>query len=107
MVPLFEHHGGRLGMLDVGGCLLVRLAGSGILRAHEPLLEASIEMAGKLAPGQQSGHVDAGTVVRHRAARIGSPSSGLPHVRLGGQDAAFPRQIAGRVAVAGWGAMDA
>jgi hypothetical protein len=85
----------------------IRLASSGILRALEPLLEASIEMAGKLAPGQQSGHVNAGTVVRRQAAMIGSPSSGLPHVRLGGQGAGFPRRIAGRVAMAGWGAMDA
>jgi len=31
----------------VGGCLLAKLASSGVLRAGEPVLEASMEMAGK------------------------------------------------------------
>ena len=33
-------------MLGAGGCLLAKLASSGVLRADEPLVEASIEMAG-------------------------------------------------------------
>jgi hypothetical protein len=37
-------------MRGVGGCLLVKLGSSGVLRADEPILEASMEMAGKLAP---------------------------------------------------------
>jgi hypothetical protein len=31
---------------SVGGCLLARLASSGVLGAGEPVLEASMEMAG-------------------------------------------------------------
>jgi hypothetical protein len=36
-------------MRGVGGCLLAKLVSSGVLRADEPILEASMEMAGKLA----------------------------------------------------------
>jgi hypothetical protein len=44
-----------------GAYLLVKLVTSGVLRAQEPLLGASIKMAGKLAPGGRSGHgVNAG-----------------------------------------------
>ena len=34
----------------IGGCLLAKLVSSGVLRADEPTLEASMETAGKLAP---------------------------------------------------------
>ena len=52
--------------------LPAKLVSSGVLRAHEPLLEASIKMAGKLAPGWQSGHVvNAGAAV-HRLAGQGA-----------------------------------
>jgi hypothetical protein len=37
-------------MPGLGGYLLVKLVSSGVLRADEPILEASMEMAGKLAP---------------------------------------------------------
>jgi hypothetical protein len=50
-------------MLGGGGYLLVKLAGSGVLRADEPLVEASITMAGKLAPGRRSGLSSAGAGV--------------------------------------------
>jgi hypothetical protein len=94
-------------MLGAGGCLLAKLVSSGILRAHEPLLEASIEMAGKLAPGRQSGHgVNAGADVRHQAVKIDSPPSYVPYTRHS-RGAASLRCLAGRGAVAGWGAMDA
>jgi hypothetical protein len=91
-----------------GGYLLVKLVSSGVLRAQEPLLEASIKMAEKLAPGRQSGHgVNAGAAVRYQVARIGSPPSGLPHARLGGRGAASLHCLAGGGAIVGWGAMDA
>jgi hypothetical protein len=35
--------------------LLARLTSSGVLRADAPTLEASMEMAGKLAPGAADG----------------------------------------------------
>jgi hypothetical protein len=35
----------------VGGCLLAKLANSGVPRAGEPVLEASMEMAGKRDAG--------------------------------------------------------
>jgi hypothetical protein len=95
-------------MLGGSGYLLAKLVGSGVLHAHELLLEAPIEMAGKLAPGRQSGHgVNAGADVRHQVARIGSPPSGLPHARPGGPGAASLRCLAGRGAIAGRGARDA
>ena len=91
-----------------GGYLLVKLVSSGVLRAQEPLLEASIKMAGKLAPGRQSCHgVNAGAGVRYQVARIGSPPSGLPNARLGGRGAASLHCLAGGGATVGWGAMDA
>jgi hypothetical protein len=34
----------------VGGYLLAKLVSSGVLGADKPILEASMEMAGKLAP---------------------------------------------------------
>jgi hypothetical protein len=77
-----------------GGYLLARLVGSGVLRAQEPLLEASIKMAGQLAPGRQSGHIK------------GRPLLGLSHTRLGGRGAASLRCLGGRGVIAGWGAMD-
>jgi hypothetical protein len=35
-------------MRGVVGCLLAKLVSSGVLRADEPILEASMEMTGKL-----------------------------------------------------------
>src|SRR5271170_1000078 len=61
----------------VGGYLLAKLVSGGVLRAHEPLLEASIEMAGKLAPGRQSCRVNARAGVRYQVARFGGPPPGL------------------------------
>jgi hypothetical protein len=34
-------------MRGVGGCRLAKLISSGVLRADEPILEASMEMAGE------------------------------------------------------------
>jgi hypothetical protein len=91
-----------------GTHLPAKLVRSGVLRAHEPLLEAPIEMAGKLARGRQSCHgVNAGADVRHQVARIGNPPSGASRARLGGQGAASLRCLADRGAIAGWGATDA
>jgi hypothetical protein len=56
--------------------------------AEEPILEASMEMAGKLAPGRQSGHgVNVGAGVCYQVARFGGLPPGLPHARLGGRGA--------------------
>ena len=43
-------------MPGLGGYLLAMLVSSGVLRADEPILEASIKMAGKLAPDRESCH---------------------------------------------------
>jgi hypothetical protein len=43
-------------MPGFGDCLLVKLVSSGVLRSDEPILEASVEMAGKLAPDRESCH---------------------------------------------------
>jgi hypothetical protein len=76
------------------------------LHAHEPLLEASIEMAGKLAPGRQSSRgVNAGADV-HQPARIRSLLSRLPCARLRGLGAASLRCLAGRGSMAGRAAID-
>jgi hypothetical protein len=53
-------------------CLLARLISSGVPRADAPTLEASMEMAGKLAPGRQSGHISSGATVGYQMARIGA-----------------------------------
>ena len=75
-------------MLGVGDHLLAKLASSGDLHAHEPLLEASMEMSGKLAPGWQSDHgVNAGGGMCYQVARFGGPLPGVPHVRLVGRGA--------------------
>jgi hypothetical protein len=66
-----------------------------------------MEMAGKLAPGRQSGHINSGGTVRYQAARIGNRPSGFPRARLGGRAGASPCCLAGTVAIAGWGAVDA
>jgi hypothetical protein len=81
-------------MLGGGGWLLAKLGGSGVLHVHEPLLEASIEVAGKLAPGRQSGHVS------------GSWPSRLPRARLRRLSVASLCCLAGRGGIAGWGVMD-
>jgi hypothetical protein len=47
-------------------------------------------MAEKLAPGRQSGRINAGTAVRYQVATCGGPPPALPHARLGGQGAALP-----------------
>jgi hypothetical protein len=95
-----------------GGCtrgvdnyLLVKLASNGVLRVNEPLLEATIKMAG-IAPGRQSGQLNAGAAVRYQVARIGGPLSGLPRTWLGGRGGASLRCLCGWGAIAGWGAMD-
>jgi hypothetical protein len=43
-------------MPGFGGFLLVKLVSSGLLRAAEPILEASIEMAATLALDRESCH---------------------------------------------------
>jgi hypothetical protein len=81
-----------------GGCtrgvdnyLLVKLASSGVLRVHEPLLEAPIKMAGTRAgsavrPGQRrgrralSGGQDRWPAIRSSAYLAGRPGSGIPAV---------------------------
>jgi hypothetical protein len=94
-------------MLGGSGYLLAKLGGGGVLHAHEPLLEASIEMAGKLAPGRRSCRgVNAGAAVGHQVARVSGPPAHFPHARLGGQGAASLRCLADPGAIAGWGAMD-
>jgi hypothetical protein len=71
-------------------------------------LEASVEMAGKLVPGRQSGHgVNAGAGGRYQVAGFGGPPPGLPHARLGGRSAVSLGCLAGRGAIADAGAMDA
>jgi hypothetical protein len=40
----------------LGDYLLVKLVSSGVLRADEPILEASVEMAGKPAPDREPCH---------------------------------------------------
>jgi hypothetical protein len=47
-------------------------------------------MAGKLAPGRQSGRVNAGAALRYQVARFGGLPSGLPHARLGDQGTVLP-----------------
>ena len=60
------------------------LVSSGVLRGDEPILEASTEMAGELAPDRQSGHgINAGTGVRCQVARFGGRPSDLPYALLG------------------------
>ena len=93
-------------MLGVDDYLLAKLVSSGVLRADEPILEASMEMAGKLASGRQSCRVNAGAGVRYQVARFGGPSSGLPHAQLDGRGASL-RCLAGRDAKADADAMDA
>jgi hypothetical protein len=84
----------------VGGCLLDKLVRSGVLRADEPILEAWMEMAGKLAPGPQSCRGDnAGPGVLYHVARIDGLPSGLPHAGLGGRSASSLRCLAGRGAI--------
>jgi hypothetical protein len=64
-------------VLGVDDYLLAKLVSSDVLRADEPILEASMQMAGKLAPGRQSGHgVNAGAGVRYQVARFGGPRPG-------------------------------
>jgi hypothetical protein len=57
-------------MRGVDDYLLAKLVSSGVLRGDEPTLEASMEMAGELAPDRQSGHgINAGIGVRCLASR--------------------------------------
>jgi len=88
-------------------CLLARLISRGVPRADAPTQEASMEMAGKLAPSRQSGHISSGATVGYQMARIGSRPSGLPHTRLGGRVAASWCCLADAIAIAGWSAGDA
>ena len=56
------------------GDLSGKLVSGGVLRADEPIPGASVEMAGRIAPGRQSGlGVNAGA------------GFGVPHARLGGR----------------------
>jgi hypothetical protein len=66
-----------------------------------------MEMAGKLAPGRQPGRISSAAAVRDQVARSGNRPSGLPHTRLGGRAARSLCCLAGTVAIAGWGAVDA
>ena len=47
-----------------------------------------MEMTGKLAPGRQPGHINAGGAVRYQVARTGNQPAGLPRTGLGGRAAA-------------------
>jgi len=88
--------------------LLAKLASSGVLRPDEPILEAWMEMAGKLVPGRRSGHgVNAVAGVRCRVARFGGPPSGLPPAGLGGRGVVSLRCPASRGVIADSGAMKA
>jgi hypothetical protein len=93
-------------MRGVDDYLLAKLASSGVLRGDEPIPEASMEMAGELAPDPQSGHGDAGTGVRRQVARSGGRPSDLPHALLRGRGAASLCCLASRGAVADAGATD-
>ena len=66
-----------------------------------------MEMAGKLAPGRQPGHINSGGAVRYQVARTGNQPAGLPRTGLGGRAAASPCCLAGTVAMAGGSAVDA
>jgi hypothetical protein len=95
------------GMRGVDDYLLAKLASSGVLRGDEPILEASTEMAGELAPDRQSGHgINAGTGVRCQIARFRGRPSDLPHALLGRRGAASLRCLASRGAIADAGATD-
>jgi hypothetical protein len=52
------------GMRGVDNSLLAKVISSGVLSGDEPILEASMEMAGELAQDRQSGHgvADAGAM---------------------------------------------
>jgi hypothetical protein len=83
-----------------GGCtrgvdnyLLVKLASSGVLRVHEPLLEATIKMAGTRAGSAVrssqrrsrralSGGQDRWAAIRSSAYLAGRPGCGIPAVSL-------------------------
>jgi hypothetical protein len=66
-----------------------------------------MEMARKLAPGRQSGHINSGGTVRYQAARIGNRPSGFPRTRQGGRAGVSPCYLADTFAITGWGAVDA
>jgi hypothetical protein len=94
-------------MRGVDGYLLAKLVSSGVLRGDEPILEASMEIAGELAPDRQSGHgINAGTGVRCQVAGFGGRPSDLPHALLGGRGAVSLRCLASQGAIADAGAMD-
>jgi hypothetical protein len=94
-------------MLGVDDYLRAKLVSSGVLRGDEPILEDSMETAGKLAPGRLSCHgINAGAGVCCQAARFSGPPSDLPHARLGGRGAASLRCLVSRGAIADAGAMD-
>lgn len=88
-------------MPGFGDYLLAKLVSSGVLRADERFLEASIKMSGKLVPDRQSGHgVIAGAGVRCEVARFGGPPSRLPGRRAVGRWVVSLRCLAGRGATA-------
>ncbi|HEY2269952.1 MAG TPA: hypothetical protein VGI96_45550 [Streptosporangiaceae bacterium] len=69
---------GGLTLTGEGG-LSGKLVSGSVLRADEPIPGASAEIAGRIAPGRQSGlGVNAG-------AGLGGPPPGVPHARLGGR----------------------
>jgi hypothetical protein len=94
-------------MRGVDDYLLAKLVSSGVLRGDEPILEASMEMAGELAPDRQPGHgINAETGVRCQVAGFGGRPSDLPHALLGGRGAASLGCTASRGAIADAGATD-
>ena len=90
-----------------GDYLLAKLVSSGVLRADERFLEASIKMSGKLVPDRQSGHgAIAGAGVRCEVARFGGPPSRLPGRRAVGRWVVSLRCLVGRGVISDADAMD-
>jgi hypothetical protein len=66
-----------------------------------------MEMTWKLAPGRQPGHINASGAVHYQVARTGNQPASLPRTGLGGCATASSSCLAGPVAMAGSGAVDA
>jgi hypothetical protein len=86
-------------MRGVDDYLLAKLVGS-VSCADEPILEASMEMARKLAPGRQSCRVNAGAGARYQVAGFGGPPPSLAAAQLGTRGAARLRCLVGRGVIA-------
>jgi hypothetical protein len=85
----------------VGGRLLAKLVSSSVLRAGEPILEASMELAGKLARvGSQVAASMLWAGARCQVAGFDGPLPGLPHAGLGWPGAASLRCLADQGAIA-------